>query len=76
MACHGDTGVKPGGVRGGVAVAIPLERYEALSRATSGTLVASHGAVWLLGVAGIWGVGRRAERRHRVREQARKPCSG
>ncbi len=70
--CHGNSGVAPGGVRGGVDVILPLERYRSLSRGTASTLTVSHGVLWLLGLAGIGVVGRRAERQHRERELARE----
>jgi len=53
MACHGHLGIKVGDVRGGVSVSVPLKPYLTAAKSTQQVLFTSHGAVWIIGLAGI-----------------------
>lgn len=53
MKCHAQQGYKVGDIRGGIATAVPLEPYLTREREFSASLVLSHGAIWLLGMAGL-----------------------
>jgi len=60
--CHAYLGYKTGDIRGGIGVSVPLAAYLRRYDATWLNLGLSHGAIWLLGLAGIAGVSRRANR--------------
>jgi PAS domain S-box-containing protein len=59
LKCHGSQGYREGDVRGGVGVVVPLKPYYALAETGVTIQVASHGAIWLIGLGGILAVGRR-----------------
>ncbi|MEO5338296.1 MAG: ATP-binding protein [Magnetospirillum sp. WYHS-4] len=56
IKCHGALGFKVGDLRGGVSVSVPMQPYMAAQWAAISGLVASHMAIWLLGLGAI-GVG-------------------
>lgn len=65
LKCHAQQGYKLGDIRGGVSTAVPLAPFLALERKITNDLRLSHGAIWLLGLAGLVGLGvlfRRVER--------------
>ncbi len=51
MKCHGHLGFKVGDLRGGVGVAIPLDKYIESSKHSAINLWVGHVIVWLLGVS-------------------------
>jgi light-regulated signal transduction histidine kinase (bacteriophytochrome) len=62
LKCHAQQGYKVGDIRGGIASAVSLAPYLAREREFSISLALSHGAVWLIGMAGL-GVSYRRDRR-------------
>ena len=50
MECHRDTLVPIGGLRGGAAIAIDLNRYRSAQESTWRAIQVWHAAVWLLGL--------------------------
>ena len=54
MRCHAEHGYKPGDVRGGISVSIPMPPLTALARSHAVTLTLGHGLLWFLGVCGIF----------------------
>ncbi|OSM01841.1 EAL domain-containing protein [Magnetofaba australis] len=67
--CHGHLGFANGQVRGGVSVSVPMAPYN--DSATHGIQIAAvnHMGIWLLGLAGVWGVGWRSQLSYRERER-------
>jgi len=53
LKCHAAQGYKEGDIRGGICVDVPLAPFFAPVRSQTFTLAASHGLIWLLGLAGI-----------------------
>ncbi|MCE5180952.1 MAG: DUF3365 domain-containing protein, partial [Betaproteobacteria bacterium] len=53
LKCHGHQGYKVGDVRGGVGAYVQMEPFLAEERNVVGRLIATHGGIWLLGMAGI-----------------------
>lgn len=68
--CHAVLGYRQGDVRGGIGVNLPLDGYYAQMRSNNLNLGLSHGAIWLLGLAGIVGVGRFSQRRNEEKDRA------
>ncbi|MBT7897446.1 MAG: PAS domain S-box protein, partial [Rhodospirillales bacterium] len=67
--CHGHLGFKLGDFRGGVGVSVRLTPYLAAHAQTMDAFTTTHGAIWILGLAGI-GFGAR-QIRGRVTERDR-----
>lgn len=61
--CHGHLGFKNGEVRGAIGVSIPMASYLRVKSDAIRTVSASHGGIWLLGLVGIFLIGRRSARR-------------
>jgi len=61
LKCHGFQGYKVGDIRGGISTSISLAPYLARERAISASLALTHGAIWLIGLAGL-GVSYRRDR--------------
>jgi diguanylate cyclase (GGDEF)-like protein/PAS domain S-box-containing protein len=61
--CHAILGYKTGDFRGATGVNLPLAPYYARFEAAAGGLVASHGGIWLIGLAGIGWASRSLGRR-------------
>jgi PAS domain S-box-containing protein len=61
LKCHGFQGYKVGEIRGGVSTAVSLAPYLARERELKITLALTHGAIWLIGLAGL-GVSYRRDR--------------
>jgi len=70
LKCHGHQGYKVGDIRGGVSVSIPMARFLAAERDRLRRDSFSFGALWLLGLAGLWGGGRRLMRHEDARRRA------
>ncbi len=49
--CHEETGHKPGELRGGISVSVPMSRFEASMENVH--LAAAHGGLWVFGLAGL-----------------------
>lgn len=58
--CHGHLGFPNGSVRGAVGVSVPMQPYQAMEGQAIRIQAISHGAFWLVGVAGILLIGRRS----------------
>ncbi|RAU21600.1 signal transduction protein [Paramagnetospirillum kuznetsovii] len=61
--CHGHLGFANGSVRGGIGVSVPMAPYKNAERDAVRSVTASHGGLWLLGLAGILTIGRRSASR-------------
>ena len=70
LKCHAGQGYQVGDIRGGISVAVPLQPYLAGIRTQTRHLAVGHGLIWLLGVAGIFGGGRRIQKHLHQRRQA------
>ncbi|MFZ2302915.1 MAG: PAS domain S-box protein, partial [Gallionella sp.] len=57
LKCHAQQGYKLGDIRGGISTGIPLTPFMAREQEIRDSLVLSHGAVWLLGLAGLTWLG-------------------
>ncbi|MBI5380327.1 MAG: response regulator [Opitutae bacterium] len=68
ISCHASQGYQLGEIRGGISVAVPMAML-AMPGYTHG-LALAHGALWLLGLAGLFGGWRQIRRRIREREEA------
>lgn len=53
MHCHGHLGMDVGEVRGGVSVAVPMASYLEAQQRFDSVLLATHGGIWLLGLAAL-----------------------
>ena len=53
LKCHAFQGYKVGDIRGGISVAVPMERMREISRKQVFTMSAGHFFVWLFGFIGI-----------------------
>ncbi|MDO8812860.1 MAG: diguanylate cyclase [Gallionella sp.] len=62
LKCHAQQGYKLGDIRGGISTSVPLKAYLAHERERGAELALSHGAIWLIGLAGL-GFSYRRERR-------------
>lgn len=51
LRCHEEEGRKPGEIRGGISVTVPMSRF--VSRGTSLRLGMAHLALWLVGMTGL-----------------------
>jgi len=71
LNCHRDSGAQVGQIQGGVSTSVPLAPFEATAAQANRISLASHGALWLIGVTGICVVARQARRRVVEREKAK-----
>jgi signal transduction histidine kinase len=53
LACHADQGYAEGDLRGGIAVAVPLENLLARGRRPESLIALTHALLWLLGLIGL-----------------------
>jgi len=53
LKCHAQQGYKLGDIRGGISSAVSLAPFLARERELGTSLVLTHGAVWLIGLAGL-----------------------
>ena len=63
IKCHGDIGVKVGGIHGGVSVAIPMKSYISIADATTRSILITHLIILFLGYLGIIAYGWMAKKR-------------
>jgi PAS domain S-box-containing protein len=68
LKCHGFQGYKVGEIRGGVSTSVYLEPYLARERDLKTTLALTHGAIWLMGLAGL-GFSYRRDRHLAIRQE-------
>ena len=54
LKCHADQGYEVGDIRGGISVSVPMTLLNALFRKDVFTMSLAHGAVWILGLLGIF----------------------
>ncbi|MDO8464404.1 MAG: DUF3365 domain-containing protein [Gallionella sp.] len=62
LKCHAQQGYKLGEIRGGISTAISLKSILAREHELSASMALSHGAIWLIGLAGL-GISYRRDRR-------------
>jgi PAS domain S-box-containing protein len=74
MKCHADMDIPVGGLRGGISTAVPLEPFLASQQDAVRKLAATHGLIWLVGLATL-GVAH-ARNRERRRERTRLELAG
>ena len=53
LKCHAQQGYKLGDIRGGISSAVSLAPFLARERELGTSLILTHGAVWLIGLAGL-----------------------
>ncbi len=54
LNCHTEQGYQVGDIIGGIGVKLPMQDYQALIRKGNYNISASHGAIWILGLLGIY----------------------
>lgn len=64
MKCHAQHGFQVGQIDGGVSIAVAMAPYLEEARKTAGILGLTHGGIWLMGLAGIWGLWRHESQHH------------
>lgn len=68
MRCHGDLDIPVGGVRGGISIQVPLAPFRHEQDEHMGSILLTHGGIWLLGTFAIGALSRRdTQRRFRQR---------
>ncbi|MBW2622740.1 MAG: DUF3365 domain-containing protein, partial [Deltaproteobacteria bacterium] len=76
LKCHAQQGYKEGQIRGGISFSTPMAPYWAMSREKMTVIGFGHGALWLLGLAGIGlgvhRIGRHIAERDRAEEALRE----
>jgi signal transduction histidine kinase len=75
LKCHVAGGSEQANVQGGVSVSVPLAPFEAAAMQELRITLGTHGGIWLVGMAGIVAVSRRAMQRVAERERARSEIS-
>jgi diguanylate cyclase (GGDEF)-like protein len=53
LKCHGHQGYKPGDIRGGISIAVPLQPYYETEKQTRKATIATHGILWLVVSLGL-----------------------
>ncbi|MHB1033346.1 MAG: c-type heme family protein [Pirellulales bacterium] len=69
LKCHADQGYQVGDIRGGISVSVPLEPLLAAARVKMLALTLVLGAVWVVGLGGVW-LGLRGLRRREEVERS------
>ena len=70
LKCHAQQGYKPGDIRGGISVAVPMTHLYALSKQEISTALLGHLGLWLLGLLGIFLGSNRLRRSIGARQRA------
>ena len=68
LRCHEEAGRKPGEIRGGISVTVPMSRF--VSPGTNLRLGMAHLALWLFGMTGLIFGARDVQRHTRARQRA------
>ncbi len=72
LNCHAKQGYKVGDIRGGISVSVPMAPRRAVGRKHVFSMVGGHSLIWLLGMVGIAGAGRRIAMQIRERDRAQE----
>jgi PAS domain S-box-containing protein len=70
LRCHARQGYREGDIRGGIGISLPMEPFLAVSRERMKAVATGHGALWLLGLVGIFTSGTLIARRRRGQREA------
>jgi PAS domain S-box-containing protein len=70
LKCHSFQGYKVGDIRGGLSTAVLLAPFLARERQLNTGLVLTHGAIWLIGLAGLGATYRRDRKQSVERQKA------
>jgi len=70
LKCHATQGYQEGDIRGGISVSVPMAPLWEIERGQMLALWAGHIPLWLLGLGGIYWVGRRLVRGEQSRQKA------
>ncbi len=70
LKCHADQGYEVGDIRGGICVSVPMTLLNGLFRKDVFAMALAHGALWILGLLGIFLVSYRITGSIREKEQA------
>lgn len=68
LRCHEEAGRKPGEIRGGISVTVPMSRF--VSPGANLRLGLAHLALWLIGMTGLTFGARNLQRHSQARQQA------
>ncbi len=71
LRCHGHQGYKPGDIRGGISIAVPLQPYYEAERQTQKATIATHGLLWLVVSFGLLLVTRRTLQNTKAYEETK-----
>ena len=55
LHCHSQQGYQAGDIRGGISIRLPMEIFEPALHKEVELLLAGHGVIWSLGLAGLYG---------------------
>ncbi len=72
LNCHAKQGYKVGDIRGGISVSVPMAPRRAVARKHVFSMAVGHSLIWLLGIVGIAGAGRRIAMQIRERDRAQE----
>lgn len=59
LKCHQNQGYRPGDIRGGVSISIPMKPYTTIWRQDIASNVVSFGLIWILGLVGLFACNRK-----------------
>ncbi len=71
LKCHGHQGYKPGDIRGGISIAVPLQPYYEAEKLTQKTTIATHAILWLVVSLGLFLFTRKTLKNTRTYEETR-----
>jgi len=76
LTCHAQQGYRKGDIRGGISIKLPMDLLESAMRRQLELLGVGHGAMWLLGVSGLYagytGLRRRTKERDLAEEELKR----
>ncbi len=72
LNCHAKQGYKVGDIRGGISVSVPMAPRRAVAQQHVFSMATGHSLIWLLGIVGITGAGRRIAMQIRERDRAQE----
>ena len=70
LTCHAKQGYKPGEIRGGISVAVPMAPLDAVQQMQVQSMAVGHAVFWAAGMLGIGMVSRHARQREEEKRQA------